>query len=474
MGARLKKVTSIQWHPEVSYNFANSSDINICDGFINIWEGAVRSSKTVASLVAWKDFLFSCGHKEFLMTGKTADTLYRNVLGGDFGLLNIINNQLSQDKKIFEYAVALYGAVDIHDLTAEDWEEITEAAMLEMTPDDYKEYAVYSKSSDGGAKVTIGEITIYCLGANDERAEGNVRGMTIGGWYADEVTLYPENFVKQAINRMSLAGARAFWTCNPDSPYHYIYTEFIEQAEKKGYRVFHFELDDNCSLTQAYKDNLKNSYSGLWYKRMIQGLWVMADGVIYNLFNHETHVISIDKLPDMLRYWVGVDYGTSNATTFILVGLGADGNFYVISEFYHSGKEEQQKSPSLYAIELEKWLDKQKTPQGGSITPEKIYIDPSAEGFILECYNKGIRRIQKADNAVKSGIELVSNIMGKEKFYVVKTCKNVLRELSSYVWDSKAQKLGEDKPIKQNDHCLDPIRYVANGTRTIWQNRKAA
>jgi PBSX family phage terminase large subunit len=403
------------------------SSILKSDAFINILEGAVRSGKTIASIIAWMDFVVNSPEDEFLMTGYTIDTLYRNVI--------------SDMEKI-------YGSKRVK----------------------------YVRSSKGGAKVIIkckGRVkkTCYCLGANSERSESPLRGMTVAGWYADEVTLYPESFVKQAINRMSLDDAKAFWTMNPDSPYHYINTEFIEQAEKKGFRHWHFDIDDNLALSEEYKENLKKSYSGLWYDRMVRGLWVMANGVIYSMYNALTMNEIAPSGDDILTTWVGIDYGTSNATTFIFSGKGIDGRLHIIAEYYHSGTETMQsKSPSKYAKDFIKWIDPLLEVYQ---TPEWIFIDPSAEGFLLELFNvlpKKLRnRLAKASNTVKLGIELMTNVIDSDRFRINRSCKHTLKEITTYVWDAKAQKRGEDAPLKENDHCMDPIRYIINGTRLIWK-----
>ena len=435
----------IEWKP-FSKNALMS--ISTCDSWINIWEGAVRSSKTIASIIAWIAFIEESEHTQFLMTGNTTDTLYRNIIGADIGMLTILGDR-----------------------------------------------AQYIKSGEGGSHLMIQckrknprppenemvEKICWCVGAHSAPAENRIRGMTVAGWYADEVTLYPESVVKQAINRMSLSGARAFWTCNPDSPYHYIKTEFIDQAKKKDIRVFHFTLDDNLALDERYKANLKRSYQGLWYKRMVEGLWVMADGVIYDMFNHDpvySNGMVCAKIPNCRRYWVGIDYGTSNATTFLLYGLGEDGRLYIINEYYHSGKDPdaKQKSPQMYAEDFKRWLDAQQDEFGNQIKPDAIFIDPSAKGFMLQLWQLGIKKVTAADNDVKTGIELVTSVIGQDKLRVHARCKNTLREFSSYVWDPNAQKRGEDKPLKENDHCMDNIRYTINGTRQLWasKSRKAA
>jgi PBSX family phage terminase large subunit len=436
-------MAKINWSP---FSTTALKSIYGCTGFINIWEGAVRSSKTVASIIAWLNFVESSEHHDFLMTGKTSDTLYRNVIGGPVGIINILGEKNAKFIKSAEGGAKL---------------------------------VLRFKNPDPEAKNKWIKKTCYCIGGNDEKSEGRVRGMTIAGWYADEVTLYPESFTKQCINRMSLSGAQAFWTCNPDSPYHPIKVEFIDKAAAKDYRVFHFELDDNLSLDDRYKESIKAAYSGLWYKRMILGLWVMADGVIYDGFIHSPeeeggHIV--DKLPQMLKWWIASDYGTSNATTFILIGLGVDKRMYVVHEYYHSGKDGKQKSPQQYSQDLKKWLQLCNAIAGVNIegSYERIFVDPSAKGFMVQLWTDGVKRIAPADNEVKLGIELISSLIGSDRFRVHRRCQNVLRELSSYVWDPKAQKAGEDKPMKTADHTLDPIRYVANSTRTIWQHKGAA
>lgn len=433
----------------INWQFSEKAlqSIKYSDAFINIWEGAVRSSKTVASIIRWIQFIEESEYPEFLMTGKTESTIYRNVIGGQMGILNILGEKRAKFKKSGDGGSRL-------------------------------EIKVRNRNPQTRFKQKWITKVCYVVGANDEKSENKIRGMTIGGWYADEVTLYPESFIKQAINRMSVEGAKAFWTTNPDSPYHYIKTEFIDQAAKKGYRAFHFTLLDNPSLPSSYVENLQAAYQGLWYKRMVLGLWVMADGVIYDNFNHDPiHAggMVAAEVPagvTISKTWVAVDYGNSNATVFLEMGEGSDGYCYQLDEWYHSGKEQEavQKSPSDYAKDMKEWLDQKNTPKA-------IIIDPSAKGFILELYKtlpKNLRgKIQTAHNDVLLGIEIQTSVIGNYKFRVLARCKNTLRELASYVWDPVAQKRGEDKPLKDNDHCMDALRYFMVATRKIWLKNAA-
>lgn len=382
------------------------------DAFINIASGAVRAGKTIGATIRWINFVYESPHTRFLMTGKSADTLYRNVI--------------------------------------EDIEKIC--------GDDVR----YVKSSSGGAKLIfkipnddggVIEKVCYCVGAYDEGSESRIRGMTVGGWVADEVTLYPESFITQAINRMSLAGAKAFWTTNPDSPYHYIKTEYIDKVGEKNIKCWYFDMDDNLSLTEEYKDNLKGMYSGIWEKRMIRGLWVLAEGVIYDNFNNDIHVIGDDDLPERFdKMLVGIDYGTSNATGFTLVGV-KDGVYYFIKEYYYSGRDTQRsKSDLTYSKDLQAFIE------GYDVW--RIFIDPSAASFITQLKDDGVQGIYPADHDVLNGIRTMQGLIDKKRLFIHRRCVNLLKEIATYTWCPKAQKRGEDKPIKENDHMLDSARYV--------------
>lgn len=398
--------------------------INNSDSFINILEGAVRSSKTVSSTIAWINFLRESPHDEFLMTGVTADTLYRNVIGSDRGIEYILGKR-----------------------------------------------AQYISSTKGGARLLLNldghEKLCYCVGVPNKKAEAKIRGMTIGGWYADEITAYPEEVVTQSINRMSLPGARALWTMNPDSPFHYIKADYIDKAEDKGYRHWHFTLDDNLALTQDYKDNLKKAYSGLWYKRFVLGEWVQAEGVIYDMFSadHYPNGHIVNELPKMKKYWVGIDYGTSNDTVFLLIGWGVDNNLYVMREWRYSGKENySSKTDAQYRQELVKWLRKLED-EFDNFAVEWIFVDPSAKSFITELWqrrgeHRALSRVTGAKNDVLGGIRKVASLLGAYKLFVHASCEGVKREFTLYVWDEKAQERGEDSPVKAHDHSLDSLRYV--------------
>ncbi|MGL5712274.1 MAG: PBSX family phage terminase large subunit [Paraclostridium sp.] len=376
-------------------------------GYINILEGSVRSGKTFITNLAWCLFILDSPHDKFLMSGESTDSLYRNLIADIIFILG-------SDK------------------------------------------ATYQDSAKGGAQLIIkhnGKKKIcFCRGASKVSDEGKIRGMTIGGWLADEITLHHQSFVKQALARMSLEGSKAIWTTNPDSPFHYIKTDYIDKSIEKSYKHWHFDLDDNLALSEEYKNNIKKAYSGLFYDRFIKGLWVLSDGLIYDMFNKDIHIVKTEDR-EYTRKYIAIDYGTQNPTTFGLYGKAMYGQWYKVKEYHHSGRDsKKQKTDEEYADDLVEFMDDKTIP---------VIVDPSAASFIAVLRKRNIQ-VKKAKNEVLEGIRNVANALNNNIILFNDCNIQTFKEFETYIWDEKASLKGEDKPIKENDHHLDNLRYFCN------------
>ena len=313
-----------------------------------------------------------------------------------------------------------------------------------------------------------GEISLfgrhcYVIGANDERAVTKIQGMGLVYAYGDEVTTWPQSFFEMLKSRLDKPGAKFDGTCNPEGPYHWLKKDFLDKADELNLKYWHFTLDDNPFLDEEFVQSLKREYSGVWYQRYILGRWVMAEGVIYDMFSESDHVVK--KLPKMKKRWVGVDYGTTNPTVFLLLGLGADDNLYVISEWSWDSKEKgRQMTDKEYSEAFRKWCFK------NQVVPSSVFVDPSAKSFMLQLNRDGVRRVIAADNSVEDGIRVVSSLLGMNRLFVHESCKGVIEEFHAYVWDEKAQERGEDKPVKANDHRMDALRYGVYSMPSIWRS----
>lgn len=391
---------------------------------LNLWDGAVRSGKTYSSLIAWLDWLENDAPAgEFLMVGKTERTLKRNIL-------DPITEMLDED-----------------------------------------EFRLVS----GSGECFIFGRRAYLAGANDERSEGKIRGLTLVGSYGDELSLWPESFFTMLLSRLSVPGARLFGTTNPDSPGHWLKKNYIDREQILNLSRFHFQMRDNPALTEDYITEISQEFTGLWYRRYILGEWCVAEGAIYDMFDPSRHVYRDLPSNVIIRsYYVGIDYGTVNPFVALLMGVGNDNRLYILSEWrWDSSVRGRQMTDSEYSVNLTRWLRRH------NVTPWRIFYDPSAASFGAQLYADGVMGAwtaedDKVDNDVLDGIRNVSTLLAHDRLVIQESCTDLIEEMQGYAWDAKKQERGEDAPIKQADHSVDALRYVVHNTQNVWLHWVAA
>lgn len=398
-----------------------NSPFEHADGVIA--EGAIRSGKTVAMIMGflfWSLLTYGRGEGEnFIIAGKSMGALKRNVLGPMFQILQALG-------------ISYY----------------------------------YNRSSEA-PHVVIWSNIYYLFAGHDERSQDVLQGFTGAGLLIDEVVLIPKSFVEQAIGRCSVDGAKLWFTCNPGGPFHWFKTEFVDQRRKKRLLRLHFTMDDNPALSRQVKERYRRMYpvGSVWYKRFILGQWAIAEGLVFDMFNEDVHLLPLSGIPTWFpRYGVSIDHGTTNATVFGFYGYGRQdaehrGRVFLLNLYYYDPKTSLsgRKTDSQLADDFEKWLSGKK--------PGDIVCDPAAATFIVELENRGYD-VRRADNTVLDGIRLVANQMHyddvkKPRFFIadLPEMEPLKQEFSSYGWDEKAQERGEDKPVKGNDHAMDMNRY---------------
>ncbi|MEE1075877.1 MAG: PBSX family phage terminase large subunit [Acutalibacteraceae bacterium] len=297
--------------------------------------------------------------------------------------------------------------------------------------------------------------SFYIFGGKDESSQDLIQGITLAGVLLDEIALMPQSFVNQATGRCSVNGAKFWFNCNPDTPYHWFYEEWLgkddEKAKEKKALHLHFTMDDNLTLSKETKERYESMYSGTFYERYIRGLWVAAEGLIYPLFNKKIHVVKTEPRR-YTQYYVGVDYGTLNPFS---AGLwGKCGNvWYRIREYYYDGRKKgHQKTDEEYYQEVEKLIN------GLHVT--SLIVDPSAASFITLIRRKGRYNVIPAKNDVLDGIRYTSDCLKNGRILFNDCCENIFSEFVSYIWDTKyAKNTGEDRPVKEHDHAMDDMRY---------------
>lgn len=285
--------------------------------------------------------------------------------------------------------------------------------------------------------------TYYLFGGQDEGSYMLIQGITLAGVLMDEAALMPRSFVEQAAARCSVPGSKMWFNCNPGSPQHWFYQEWILKAQQKNVLHLHFTMADNPGLDPAVRQRYERLYAGVFYRRYVLGQWCAAQGLIYQL-DENRHLLA--DMPKEGRWYISVDYGTQNPFSAGLWCV-ADGKAYRVAEYYYSGRESGvMRTDEQYYADL--------VALAGDKPVEQVIIDPSASSFIATIRRHGRFRVRRARNAVLPGIQLVATLLQQERLLLHPSCKNTLREFSLYCWEDD-----RDAPKKENDHAMDDIRY---------------
>lgn len=292
------------------------------------------------------------------------------------------------------------------------------------------------------------------FGGKDESSAALIQGRTLAGVLLDEVALMPRSFVEQALARCSVDGNKKWFSCNPESPQHWFYLEWIKKHDERNALYLHFTMRDNPGLTEKVIEQYESMFSGVFYDRFIRGLWVVAEGLVYPMFDERNIT---DEVPESGEYYMSCDYGTLNPFS---AGLWCwNGKVATrVRGYYYSGRDERNnKTDEEYYIELEKLA--------GDLPVKSVIVDPSAASFIEVIRRHKRFRVQKAINDVIPGIATTARYIQDGTIKVHRNCKDAIREFGLYRWDDKST---EDKPIKENDHAMDDIRYF---TMTILRHK---
>lgn len=296
---------------------------------------------------------------------------------------------------------------------------------------------------------------VYALGADKITQVDKLRGAGFIYCYGDEITTWNKEVFEMLKSRLSLPESTFDGTCNPDSPNHWFKSfldrgELDDDSERPDIYQQNYQIYDNPFLTPKFIHDLEIEYKGtIYYDRFILGKWTLAEGLVYDCYNPETD--AIEEVPEELtgRRYVSVDYGTQNPTVFQMWEKGVSGSWYLTDEYYYSGRDsERQKTDYEYVDDFRRFVGNRKI--------KCVIVDPSAASFIVALKRAGFH-VRHAKNDVLDGIRFTASQLNLGKIKILKRCKHTLEEFGAYRWDTK--KTDVDAPIKENDHCMDAMRY---------------
>ena len=308
-----------------------------------------------------------------------------------------------------------------------------------------EEYVTDIRNSDNTAYM-FGE-RVFCIGADKANQSERLRGSSIKYCYGDEVVTWSEEVFQMLKSRLDKPYSKFDGTCNPDNPKHW-FKLFLDS----GADVYlqEYQIYDNDFLDESVVRSLENEYRGtVFFDRYILGKWVIAEGLVYPTFTNAC-IAEPPEDEEPLETYISMDYGIQNPTA-MLVWKRYGSTWYAVDEYRHSGREEnKQKTDEEYYAELYRLADE------NDVESCILIIDPSAASFIATVRRHGRFTVRKAKNDVLSGIQAVSACLSAGKIKFSKNCKYAIEEFGLYRWDDKSV---EDKPIKENDHDMDAVRY---------------
>lgn len=408
--------------------------------FFTLLDGSVRSGKTVILIIKLVHYLYYMGDKgTVLLSGYSKNTVYNNVLNELFNYIeNFLGGKYSYNRATGDLKLWLFG----------------------------------------------NQYNLLVCGAGKSDSENAIRGLTLAGWFADELTLHHKTFFHQALNRLSIQDAKVFASTNPDSPNHWLYQDYISPYNDKKHKehkriskifeLWHFVLKDNANIPAEYIETISNSYHGAFYLRMIEGQWVVSDGLVYECFRPEVNIIPHSQIlqkvknKEFAEYIVGVDWGFDHPMTASIIGVTIKFEYYQVCEFYEKGK--QPEDVISWLRNKEKELD---------IYLDKVYPDSARADSCDKLRFAGFR-INNKPQKVAPSIDTVRSVIQDQRYFISDTCTNTINEFATYRYPTDDEKLKkhyeEDLPLKQDDDCMDGcVRYPIHGYEMKYnRNRLAA
>lgn len=374
-----------------------------------ICDGAIRSGKTVFMMLSFvDDAMRRYNGQRFGICGKTVDSTVKNIIEPYMGLV---------------------------------WAQ--------------EKYTIQWRRSDKLLVVSCGTKKNYfeVFGGKDESSFMLIQGRTLAGVLLDEVALQPRSFVEQALARCSVAGSKLWFNCNPSSPRHWFYIEWVTQPEKHNAIRLHFQLEDNPALDEKIRQRYENMYTGVFYQRYILGMWCLAEGLIYQQFadDEERYMISREQVPPLSYIEIGADVGGNKSNhAYVAAGYTADENeMYVLKAWSYKATGV---TVTQYRENLIRFAD--------AVCEEYGFVDTlwpdCAEAAIVNELDANSRYPVRGSRKeeIIDRIRCADILFSQDRIKIVRgECDDLCAGLREAVWDDKH----DDKPLDDGTYDRDII-----------------
>jgi len=261
---------------------------------------------------------------------------------------------------------------------------------------------------------------------------------------------------------------------NPQEPWHWI----LRRHQNGGLTMLvslHVDnpklYDRQSQLTPQGEKYMRKlmSLTGVRRARLYEGRWVAAEGIVYEEFSADIHIIDSFKIPDGWRRVRSIDFGFVNPFTCQWWAFDNDGAMYLYREWYRT-----QMIVSDHARNI-------KRLSGKAYFEATVADHDSEDRATLQ--NEGIYTV-KARKAIIPGIEAVQKRLrvdertGKPRLFIMRDAlvnketaltdrgmpSCLAEEINVYAWppeDKRRQGQSmKELPLDEHNHGCDAMRYA--------------
>lgn len=278
--------------------------------------------------------------------------------------------------------------------------------------------------------------------------------------------------------------------CNPDVPFHWL----KQRCDRGAVSMLESRHEDNPilfnrdgTITERGSDYMGklDALTGVRYLRLRKGLWVAAEGLVYEEFDPRVHAIDWFRPPDSWDRWWSVDFGYIHPFVCQMWAEDPDGRLYLYREVYHTKRTVDQHAKDILSAvaDLPPNVDPDTARPSQWVwrepKPRAVVCDHDAENRAVLDRELGMGTIP-ATKGVTDGIQIVQKRLrdagdGKPRMFLMrgavvqrdrelveaKRPTSTLEEMPGYVWDTGNGKKPKEQPLKEMDDGCDAMRYVA-------------
>ena len=224
--------------------------------------------------------------------------------------------------------------------------------------------------------------------------------------------------------------------------FNHFYDLYNQQDEDPDFKSFHYTSYDNPYIPKDEIDKAKAQLTDDRFAQEYLADFRKTQGLVYKEFNREKDVTK-EKPSETIDKILGIDFGYTNPASIISIEIDSDSHYWIKEEWYKT-----------------KQTTDQIAEQANLYKSTKVYAD-SAEPDRIEILKKAGLNVRQVSKDIIAGVDHVRELFKQGRIHISPDCKNLIHELETYRYpDKKPEKNEDEKPIKENDHALDALRYA--------------